>query len=173
MVLYHLWFNVESHLPHPYSVSLNFPMFSMLSVLNHWRHANNENISICNVAYTHFRVHLSQYLYISHRMLKSRRVIARIICAHICGSVQSQEKRLGFLAQPTQNEEKPIWNSDCTVQMCLRPMTPKNHLNTEKFTLFVLLDLSVFFKLIWIHNNTKFTWYKMSVNQKGNLHCIF
>lgn len=118
IVLYHLWFNVESHLPHPYSVSLNFSTFSMLSALNHWLHTSNENISICNIAYTHFRVHLSQYLYISHRMLKSGRVIARTIQL-VCGSVQSQEKRLGFLAQPAQNKEKPIWNSDCTDQMCL------------------------------------------------------
>lgn len=102
--------------PHPYSFSLNISRLSMFSLLNHWQQANNENIWLCNVDHTHFRVCdiLCQYLYMLHRMLESRRVIGRIT-ELVCGCMQ----RLGFLAQPTQKEEKPIWNSDCAVQMCL------------------------------------------------------
>lgn len=95
---------------------LNISRLSTFSLFNHWQQANNENILLCNVNHTHFRVRdiLSQYLYLLHRMLESRSVIGRITQL-VCGSMQ----RPGFLVQLTQKEEKPIWNSDCAAKMCL------------------------------------------------------
>lgn len=76
-----------------------------------------------------------------HRMLPLRRVIARI-AQLVRGSMQGQ-KKLGFLAQLTQNEEKPIWNSDCAAQ---RYLSTKNiQRATWHVYIDVLLNMSAFF----------------------------
>lgn len=79
--------SMQSHLPHWYSLPLNLSRFSMFSLWNHWLQANNKNISVCNMDHIHFRVHVSEYLYIYQRIQKSRNVIARVTQI-VCNRVQ-------------------------------------------------------------------------------------